>query len=75
MTEDEKSPENPSAKRRKTDPKRLERAKRDAARKREKRGGYKSPVKHYHEFLSGLPEDQREASRVMIDTRTYLVTT
>lgn len=68
MTEDKKSPEDPSAKRRKNDPKRLERATRDRERKRAKRGGFKSPSRAYQEGFAKLAPDEQVAARLLYES-------
>ena len=67
MTQDKEPPETSRAKQRKNDLKRLERAKRDAARKRAKRGGYKNPSAAYREFLASLSDDAQIAARVLFE--------
>jgi hypothetical protein len=52
---------------RKSNPKRLENAETDAARKRENRGGYKSPEKQYSEMLATLPLEQQEIVRAFFE--------
>lgn len=53
--------------RRKNSDVRNDAAERDAKRKRNERGGYKSPSRQYREYLSQIPEDKRELFRVRFE--------